>query len=227
MKILHRLAFAGVLLVGLQSASADPVTYTLNFWGITDDDDPETTNRLVNIQDGMAQLRVDVSAASLDSNVAVFKFYHVDTTQMAVSRIYFDADMPMDITALNGSPGVSFSEGGSPPDLPGGNSISPQFEVSLGLLATADKPPPWQGVSPGEWLNVTMDLKNGTFRELLSDLGDGGLRVGMHVIGFADGGSESFVSNPVVPLPPAAWGGLALMGAIGVARYRARRRAMA
>jgi len=56
---------------------------------------------------------------------------------------------------------------------------------------------------------------------VLGELADGTLRIGIHVQGFATGGSESFVN---VPLPEPATFGLLALGAVALVAARARRR---
>ena len=75
-----------------------------------------------------------------------------------------------------------------------------------------------------------------TFQNVIDALrlngGSPQLRIGIKVQGFADGGSESFLSNPlpqgppvtVIPLPAALWGGMALFGVIGTRHTLKRRR---
>ena len=65
---------------------------------------------------------------------------------------------------------------------------------------SADSDPPVQpnGVNPGESLGITFNLAGGgTFDDVLAELGDGTLRVGIHVQAFDTGGSESFVNSPI------------------------------
>ena len=58
------------------------------------------------------------------------------------------------------------------------------------------------------------------FNDVINELGDGRLRIGMHVINFDGGGSESFVNNPV-PVPAAIWlFGSGLLGLVGIARRK-------
>jgi hypothetical protein len=97
--------------------------------------------------------------------------------------------------------------------LPGGNGITPTFVTTPGFSADSDPPAQPNGVNPGESLGVTFDLQGGsTFNDVLNGLDDGSLRVGIHVQGFADGGSEAFVNDGVIPTP-----GAVLLASIGMA----------
>lgn len=60
--------------------------------------------------------------------------------------------------------------------------------------------PPKNGVnnvSAGEWVKITFKLiDGGTLEGVLHELYTGDLRVGLHVIGFPDGSSNSAISVP-------------------------------
>ena len=132
----------------------------------------------------------------------------------------------------------------APGSLPGGNLADPDFVVTSGMSADADAPVYANGVNNGlgEWVTLTFNLR-GTyqFNDVIDYLGlsDGQttarLRIGIHVQGFVGGGSESFISSPLppppvietVPLPAAAWAGIALFGAIGARSAVKRRREIA
>jgi hypothetical protein len=68
-------------------------------------------------------------------------------------------------------------------------------------------------------LGIVFDLQGGgTFADILAELTNGDLRIGLHVQGFTGGGSESFVNNPI-PEPTTA-----LLFGLGLAGLAARRR---
>jgi hypothetical protein len=74
-------------------------------------------------------------------------------------------------------------------------------------------------VRPGEWVAINFMLQGGqTFADVISELGDGTLRIGIHVIAFGSGGSESFIN---VPEPgPASLLGFAALGLLALRRRR-------
>jgi hypothetical protein len=60
-----------------------------------------------------------------------------------------------------------------------------------------------------------------TVADVLNDLNTGALRVGIHVIGYGSGGSESFIN---VPVPEPGTGLLVGAGLLVLAAHRRRRR---
>ncbi len=222
---LKRLVIGGaVSLLAVWSLAAQAVS--VSFFCITN-------NNSGNCSIGEAQLATDVSSYGIGtgnngSDQVLFTFTNTGTAQSTISEIYFDDGSLLGIAGLidkdegvGGDANVDFSQDANPPNLSGGNNASPAFEVTAGFLADADNPAPKWGVSPGQSLGIIFDLQGTqSFADVLAELGDGRLRIGMHVINFANGGSESFVNNPV-PVPPALWLlGSGLLGLFGIARRK-------
>jgi hypothetical protein len=110
---------------------------------------------------------------------------------------------------------VSFSQGASPPDLPGGEDCVPDFDVTAGFSADSDPPAQPNGVNPTEWLDITFDLQSGqTFDDVVAQLNSGALRIGIHVQGFANGGSESFINDPTTAVSLSSVGATAQRGQV-------------
>ena len=81
-----------------------------------------------------------------------------------------------------------------------------------GFLAGSQPSPSQNGVGPGEFVSIVYNRQlAGTYADVLAELTNGDLRIGIHVIAFASGGSESFI-NPPIPEPTTA-----LLMAIGLA----------
>ncbi len=200
------------LIIGLSFfCTTTKANFTYNFSHIVEEGDgpAEFTNGAI----GEAQMSVDISNAG--SNNVLFTFTNAGPYASSLTDIYFDeAGLFSAITTIvNSDPGVSFSLNAAPPDLPGGNNLAIPFITSAGLSMDSDPPVQPNGVNPGESLGVIASLQNGkTFDTVLGDLITGDFRIGIRVQGFANGGSESFVNNKVIPAP----GAVSLVG-IGVA----------
>lgn len=228
---LKRVAVGGLVpLLALWSLAAQAVSFGF---------DCITNNNAGDCTIGEAQLGVDVTSYGLGTgsggtDQVLFTFTNTGADQSTISEVYFDDGSLLGLAGLidmddgvGGDPNVDFTQGANPPDLPGGNNIDPAFQVTAGFLADADNPAPTWGVSPGESLGIIFDLQAGkAFADTIAALGDGSLRIGLHVINFASGGSESFVNNPTetippVPVPAAAWlFGSGLLGLVGIARRK-------
>ena len=167
-----------------------------------------------------AQFYVDVSYVN---NQVLFTFNNIGPEASSIADVYFDDGSLFGIALLEGSTGVSFNQLATPADLPGGNPIN--FETSAGFSADSDGPAEPNGVNPGEWLNVYFTLKDGkTYSDVLSELAAGSLRIGIHVQGFTNDGSESFV-NTKVPEPSTLFllgSGLLAIGIFGKRRRNNR-----
>ncbi len=178
-----------------------------------------TGNNVANAAAGESQLAVEVDAVG--PNQVSFKFTNTGPLAMSITDIYFDDGTLLGIASItNGGPSVDFSQGASPGNLPGGNALSPAFQTTAGFSADSNPPTQPNGVNPGEMVTIVFNLINGmTFADTINALNTPGdhLRIGIHVQGFANGGSESFVNR--VPAPSA----LALLGLGGLAAARRRR----
>ena len=158
---------------------------------------------------GEAQLSVDV--LDIGGGQVSFTFNNAGPADAEVSEIYFDDGTLLGISSVISGPGVSYVTGADPMNLPGANLASPVFQVTAGFLAESIPPPSQEGVGPGEWVTIIFDLMGGgDYADVIDELTTGELRIGLHVIGFGSGGSESFLNEPV-PEP-----GTALLMGLGL-----------
>ena len=167
---------------------------------------------------GEAQLTVDVSDPG--GGQVLFTFHNSGPGAASITDVYFDDGSLLAIASIvDAPPQVVFSPFASPGNLPGGSDASPPFVSTFS--ADSDPPVSGSGVNPGESLGILFDLQGGqAFADVLDDLADGTLRIGIHVQSFATGGSESFVN---VPEPNVlGLGGLGLLGLWRFSRRGAR-----
>ncbi len=194
---------AGLALAWTPAAHA----LTYGFSGITND--PLSSNDDHNVSIGESQLFMSIEAVG--SNQVRFIFHNKGPHASVVEEIYFDtpdqalledlASAEFEYIAV--SDALSFAVNDRNPNLPGGNTIG--FDESFSAYAKA--PAPRNGIDPGEQLGILFDLVGtATYQDVINALESGNLRVGLHVIAYADGGSESFVNNTTpVPLPATIW----------------------
>jgi len=152
-----------------------------------------------------------------------FTFTKSGTDAANLSEVYFDDGSLLGISSIASSTGVVFTGGSaSPPNLRGGDTISPPFVTTAGFLAEANNPAPKKGVNDNtDWLTITFALINGaTFADTIAAMGTQ-LRVGIHVTAFNSGGSESLIAP--VPVPAAAWLFGSALGAPGWIRRKRKR----
>ena len=108
---------------------------------------------------GEAQLYVELS--DLGSQVE-FMFTNIGPEASSIIDVYFDDGTLLGIASISNTLSlVEFSQLASPPDLPGGNNVSPPFATTAGFSADSDPPAQPLGVNPGESLGITFDLQSG------------------------------------------------------------------
>lgn len=182
-----------------------------------------THNRAGDCAIGEAQLSVDVSDAG--NGKVAFAFHNIGLEASSITDVYWDDDELFSQLFITDSPGVEFSQGANPGNVPGSNGATPRFRATNGLTSDSDSPTMHNGVNPGEVLLIRLKLRSGhTFADAIQDLESGSLRIAIHVQGYTSCGSESFVNAPVQPDPIPEPGTLSLVGAGMLAMTIARRR---
>lgn len=172
-------------------------------------------------EDVAGQLLMEVT--EFESTKVKFRFTNdaTDAIRSSITRVYFDDGDLLGIEDIVTSDGVSYSKGASPGNLPGGNVLDPPFVASVGFFSGDADPPVYpNGVNESdEWLEIIFELVGGgTFQTVLSQLGDGTLRVGIHVQGIGvDEDSDSFLA---IPAPGSVLLASIGLGAIGAIRRR-------
>ncbi len=157
---------------------------------------------------GIGETQLKLTLSDGGNGTANFLFTNTGPQSSSITDIYFDWETPqfaLAAGALTQSAGVSFGWGATPTNLPGGNSIA--FTSDLGLDSNVPTQP--SGINSGEWLNIAFA---GSFDQLVQGLHSGDLQVGLHVQGFSNGGSESFVSVPEPAVYALLLVGLPLIG---------------
>jgi hypothetical protein len=119
-----------------------------------------------------------------------------------ITEIYFQDGSLLGFASIDESlSDVDFKEeevgNVNPKNLPGGKSINPEFIATTAFSIEPVNPEPKWGVNPGEWLEIVYSLQSGKhYDNIIQELNNQTLRIGIHVQSFADGGSESFVNTP-------------------------------
>ena len=171
-----------------------------------------------------SQLLVDVTQSG--SNV-LFKFTNSSVIASSIADIYFDYGNTNYFTSVSNnilgaageSAGVNYTDGATPANLPGGNTIG--FTAD----ASGDSAPPVManGVNAANEYAAflgTLGLSS-SFADVIAGLNSSAFRIGLHVQAIGNlGGSESFVNAPgspsQVPVPGAIWlFGSAILGFAG------------
>ncbi len=150
-----------------------------------------------------------------------FEFHNNSGLSMgdvSVADIYFDDGTLLGISQVINSPGVVFSQLASPPNLPDAALLDPDFVTTTGFSADSDPPASPNGINRDESLTIVFDLMaGGLLSDVINELNDGTLRIGLHVQSFPDGNSENMVNVP----EPAS---LMLLGLGSLVLARRRRR---
>jgi hypothetical protein len=178
-----------------------------------------SANNTADAAAGEAQLTVDVTAVGTDQ--VKFTFYNNipdigDEEAMFINEIYF-YDGKLSYDSVINSSGTNYVVDEGPYNSGDGLAAYKNWTpLALFLQTEASSPGTGgDGIDPGDWLSVIFDIKdpiNDDFDEIIGDMINDDLVVGIHVQGFDGGGSQSFVT----PLPSAVLLGLLGLGVVGL-----------
>ena len=184
-----------------------------------------TGNSSLSATAGEAQLYADVALSPSDPSLVRFCLFNDGPVASVIKSVHFDDALGLlgDLIDVSGS-GVQFSLDDGPVNLPGGNPVGFDTDFSL----SADSPAPKWGLNPGDVLYLTFGLAaDANLAAVQAALASDELRIGMHVIAYPNGRSESFVSSfHTQPQQVTEPGLLAFMG-LGLLGLAAWRRAQA
>ena len=159
---------------------------------------------------GERQLSFTVSEVTGVDGV-IFRFENKGELSCSLTDIYFESSLRTleGILLLDGSDGVTFSQGADPGNMPRWKKVD--FEPTSGMTADSDSPAVSQsGIdNPDEWLSITVATQAG-LDQICQELDNQDIRIGIHVQAFDDGGSESFITPEPVSMAILALGGLML-----------------
>ena len=154
-----------------------------------------------NHEDYDLDLYVEVTDGGLVDAVSLvdFTFYNDSELYSSIARIYFDDGVLEEIVEIINGPDTEFSQLAVPSNIPAASWLDPAFETTDGFSLISDPARPHNGVDYiGEWVTVTFSIAGGsTFEDVINQLNDSTLRVGIHIIGLGpEDGSESAVTVP-------------------------------
>jgi hypothetical protein len=225
----HTLFFA--LLVGGSafSPSRAAADFTYDFSG----NGPSYGNVSQNNSSDGTGAQYTVTVSNPGNGTVAFTFRNgagTSPVQSTIANIYFADGTLLGAPSISTSGDAAFVTAGSPSTLPSAPST---FVTSVQFDASAVNPKPSNGVdytpggpTNGDTVTLTFALQPGhTFNDVVAQLsntagpsGTPQLQIGIHVINFASGSSESFINNPNQPstTPAPATLTLALSGLAGI-----------
>jgi hypothetical protein len=177
----------------MSTAQAGLDMQTYGFYNITH-------NSAADAAAGEAQLSVEVSDQG--AGLVGFTFINNGPAECVITEIYFQDGSILGFASIDESlAGVDFQEekvgNVNPKNLPGGKSINPEFIATTAFSIEPVNPEPTWGVGPGEWVKIVYSIQAAqTYADIIDELDNADLRIGIHVQSFSNGGSESFVNVP-------------------------------
>lgn len=178
---------------------------TINFIGVNANE--VDVSAQLSMQVTQVGNNVDFKIANAAGGVDVF-----------VGHVYFDflnSNLFSSLTQTGQLGTVQFTgNASSSTNFPEGNSIGFTTDADADRFRGAAN-----GINIGEYLVLSAVLSSTV--DIAGLLNSGDLRVGLHMQGYASGGSDSYVSSPsAVPVPTSAWLLMSGLGLFVIARRR-------
>ncbi len=144
--------------------------------------------------DPSSQFVMDVTDGG--SGLTMFTFTNTGAIETFIADIYFDwADTALIWDSYSGTGEVDFMHLASPGDLSGGTNIAFTADWST----DAEPPPATWGIDnyigEGTQDSLTIAFSGAAYDDIITALSSEEFRVGLHVQGYTDGESESYVST--------------------------------
>ena len=228
--MMKKLLTISVLMLAMGALAASPVQADLiGFTAITE-------NSPVDPAFGEAQMFFEVGE---NSPYITFYFVNLGPEESSIERIFFSDETSLfntnSVIGFFTDSGVDFAGYVYDPDVnnPGSNfPAGEEIDWQTTFWYEAAPPPSKTGINPNETITFSLLLNEGKdYQSVLSALQSGDLRIGIHVISWADTKSESFVNvtppGGQVPEPmTAGLLGLGLAGFFGVRWARRKNQAL-
>jgi hypothetical protein len=235
MKVARTCLMVGALSLGGATAMADVTIGTMGF---------DVISQTASVLGGSSSSQYTVTLIDLGSalnpdtnqidNRVAFRLMNTGSITSSICDVYFQDGTLLSLIGASAATNtqVHFTTPATPGDLPGGNNVT--FNTTSQWSADSDSPVQPNGVNnytgsgTAEYVDISFWLQSGrtaddTWNAMHMPFPwngpDHGLRLGVHVQGFDDGSSASFIQQ--VPLPQTSV--LALFGAGGLA-FRRRKR---
>lgn len=131
-----------------------------------------------------------------------FEFHNNSFVSSSVKDIYFEGIASFELESIANfiiseadREGTNFALSKTPADLPAGKILEKSFNKDMSF--SADSPPPFWGINPGEKLQIFFSApQNYSFDDLIAQINSGEIRIGLHIIALPDGSSESAINIP-------------------------------
>lgn len=167
----------------------------------------------------MIDIYVEVTA---EDDKVRFEFHNESIMDSTVRAIFFEDSLIDDIAGFEFGDDTVFEEMEKAGNLPAGNSLANDFETAFSVVAIP--PAPFNGIGIGDELTIILNLEAGaTFDDLIEQINNETLRIGVHVIALPDGTSFSAMSVPPDMVPEPSTVAILSIGSLFLVKRKKRR----